>query len=310
MAASDNSTSSLDLALALERLAISSPAENLLQVSADPVELRTFTYEYCSSSSGEDEEDADRKSPFHVFYLREDDDVSTRSKEETLLWEAWERKKKCMLQKELSNLEDRAQPGLLGRSSSCVEPMINTSNLISNSKQLDRSASDCGTPSKSVWGTHTQRLITDHDFEELQGFLDLGFQFDESSIPELCHTLPALEVYCAMAKNSLEGSPFSKPQISSAIGSPSQFPTKNNNNVETEQQHGDAMAKNSNLHGSPFSMSQISSVTGSLAQSPAPNSWMTTASPGNCVGDDPTEIKERLRDLPQALASTTRLAIN
>ncbi|GAU12072.1 hypothetical protein TSUD_00380 [Trifolium subterraneum] len=40
------------------------------------------------------------------------------------------------------------------------------------------------------------KSLTDEDLDELKGCLDLGFGFNYDEIPELCNTLPALELCC------------------------------------------------------------------------------------------------------------------
>lgn len=111
---------------------------------------------------------------------------SSLSVRESLLAEAWERKRELMLHEELANIKERAKPELLGRSSSdCGSLIVDAS----TSSELRRSRT---------------RSLTNDDFEELRGCIDLGFRFDQSSIPDLCDTLPALEVYCAVAQNLQE----------------------------------------------------------------------------------------------------------
>ncbi|CAL9193653.1 uncharacterized protein LOC135615559 [Musa acuminata AAA Group] len=43
--------------------------------------------------------------------------------------------------------------------------------------------------------------LTDDDLVELKGCLDLGFGFSYREIPELCHTLPALELCYSMSRS-------------------------------------------------------------------------------------------------------------
>lgn len=45
------------------------------------------------------------------------------------------------------------------------------------------------------------KSLTDDDLEELKGCLDLGFGFSYDEIPELCHTLPALELCYSMSRS-------------------------------------------------------------------------------------------------------------
>lgn len=49
------------------------------------------------------------------------------------------------------------------------------------------------------------RSLTDDDLDELKGCLDLGFGFSYDEIPELCNTLPALELCYSMSQKFLDG---------------------------------------------------------------------------------------------------------
>ncbi|MED6130871.1 hypothetical protein PIB30_004734 [Stylosanthes scabra] len=44
------------------------------------------------------------------------------------------------------------------------------------------------------------KSLTDDDLDELKGCLDLGFGFSYDEIPELCNTLPALELCYSMSQ--------------------------------------------------------------------------------------------------------------
>ncbi|PKU65259.1 uncharacterized protein LOC110109573 [Dendrobium catenatum] len=48
------------------------------------------------------------------------------------------------------------------------------------------------------------KSLTDDDLEELKGCLDLGFGFVFEEIPELCNTLPALELCYSMSQKFLD----------------------------------------------------------------------------------------------------------
>ncbi|RRT40639.1 hypothetical protein B296_00055999 [Ensete ventricosum] len=50
-------------------------------------------------------------------------------------------------------------------------------------------------------GVGRTRSLTDDDLVELKGCLDLGFGFSYDEIPELCHTLPALELCYSMSRS-------------------------------------------------------------------------------------------------------------
>lgn len=55
-----------------------------------------------------------------------------------------------------------------------------------------------GSSSPSGEGMGRARSLTDDDLEELKGCVDLGFGFSYDEIPELCGTLPALELCYSM----------------------------------------------------------------------------------------------------------------
>ncbi|XP_058094094.1 uncharacterized protein LOC131240077 [Magnolia sinica] len=48
------------------------------------------------------------------------------------------------------------------------------------------------------------KSLTDEDLDELKGCLDLGFGFSYEEIPELCNTLPALELCYSMNQRFLD----------------------------------------------------------------------------------------------------------
>ncbi|KAK1426348.1 hypothetical protein QVD17_15019 [Tagetes erecta] len=48
------------------------------------------------------------------------------------------------------------------------------------------------------------KSLTDDDLKELKGCLDLGFGFSYDEIPELCNTLPALELCYSMSRKFLD----------------------------------------------------------------------------------------------------------
>ncbi|XP_061990076.1 uncharacterized protein LOC133708622 [Rosa rugosa] len=55
------------------------------------------------------------------------------------------------------------------------------------------------------------KSLTDEDLDELKGCLDLGFGFSYEEIPELCNTLPALELCYSMSQKFMDKSPESSP---------------------------------------------------------------------------------------------------
>ncbi|CAA7026478.1 unnamed protein product [Microthlaspi erraticum] len=71
------------------------------------------------------------------------------------------------------------------------------------------------------------KSLTDDDLEDLKGCLDLGFGFSYDEIPELCNTLPALELCYSMSQkflddkqNSSRSSPEGSPVEDSPLLSP------------------------------------------------------------------------------------------
>jgi hypothetical protein len=60
------------------------------------------------------------------------------------------------------------------------------------------------TSGESVGGMGRARSLTDDDLEELKGCVDLGFGFSYHEIPELCGTLPALELCYSMSQRFLD----------------------------------------------------------------------------------------------------------
>ncbi|KAG8093357.1 hypothetical protein GUJ93_ZPchr0012g21933 [Zizania palustris] len=73
-------------------------------------------------------------------------------------------------------------------------------------------------------GMWRARSLTDDDLEELKGCVDLGFGFSYDEIPELCGTLPALELCYSMSQRFLdEHHPLSQspPETTAAPSTPS-----------------------------------------------------------------------------------------
>ncbi|XP_076917970.1 uncharacterized protein LOC143578192 [Bidens hawaiensis] len=101
----------------------------------------------------------------------------------------------------------------------------------------------------------TAKSLTDEDLEELKGCLDLGFGFSYDEIPELCNTLPALELCYSMSRKFLDEQ--KSPECSSAV---SESPTAGKAN------------------------------------------WKISS-----PGDDPEDVKARLKFWAQAVACTVKL---
>ncbi|XP_019165638.1 PREDICTED: uncharacterized protein LOC109161613 [Ipomoea nil] len=105
------------------------------------------------------------------------------------------------------------------------------------------------------------KSLTDDDLEELKGCLDLGFGFNYEEIPELCNTLPALELCYSMSQKYLLD----------------------------------------DQHKTPPADSSISADSPSSASSPIAN-WKISS-----PGDDPEDVKARLKYWAQAVVCTVRL---
>ncbi|KAI7739001.1 hypothetical protein M8C21_030534 [Ambrosia artemisiifolia] len=58
------------------------------------------------------------------------------------------------------------------------------------------------------------KSLTDEDLDELKGCFDLGFGFSYDEIPELCNTLPALELCYSMSQKFLDDQ--KSPEMSSS----------------------------------------------------------------------------------------------
>ncbi|KAG7018467.1 hypothetical protein SDJN02_20335, partial [Cucurbita argyrosperma subsp. argyrosperma] len=66
------------------------------------------------------------------------------------------------------------------------------------------------------------KSLTDEDLDELKGCVDLGFGFSYDEIPELCNTLPALELCYSMSQKYMDDhqkSPVSSPASAAPVDS-------------------------------------------------------------------------------------------
>ncbi|KAK9932482.1 hypothetical protein M0R45_019719 [Rubus argutus] len=74
------------------------------------------------------------------------------------------------------------------------------------------------------------KSLTDEDLDELKGCLDLGFGFSYEEIPELCNTLPALELCYSMSQKFMDEhqkSPETSPAALDSCSSSSSSPIAN-----------------------------------------------------------------------------------
>ncbi|PIA29726.1 hypothetical protein AQUCO_05800081v1 [Aquilegia coerulea] len=126
-----------------------------------------------------------------------------------------------------------------------------------------------GGGSKSVSRTVS---LTDEDLDELKGCVDLGFGFNYEEIPELCNTLPALELCYSMSQRFLDEQHKSLPSEPASADASSVMATD------------DTCSSSSNNGASQFANWKISSP-----------------------GDHPEEVKARLKYWAQAVACTVKL---
>ncbi|GJM92299.1 hypothetical protein PR202_ga08759 [Eleusine coracana subsp. coracana] len=63
---------------------------------------------------------------------------------------------------------------------------------------------EAAAPSRSGGGVVRTKSLTEEDLADLKGCLDLGFGFAYHEIPELCGTLPALELCYSMTRRFLD----------------------------------------------------------------------------------------------------------
>ncbi|KAK1400520.1 TyrS [Heracleum sosnowskyi] len=111
------------------------------------------------------------------------------------------------------------------------------------------------------------KSLSDEDLEELKGCLDLGFGFSYDEIPELCNTLPALELCYSLSQKFLD-----------------------------DQQHHQKCPDNSS-----YSVSLPDSPSPSPPSGPIAN-WKISS-----PGDHPEDVKARLKFWAQAVACTVKL---
>eukprot|EP01018_Ginkgo_biloba_P032783 Gb_37419 [translate_table: standard] len=78
------------------------------------------------------------------------------------------------------------------------EPL--SSDDIKGSDLCDESEEGTGTPKQPLKTFSRTKSLTDEDLDELKGCVDLGFGFNYEEIPELCNTLPALELCYSMSQ--------------------------------------------------------------------------------------------------------------
>ncbi|KAG5626384.1 hypothetical protein H5410_011602 [Solanum commersonii] len=114
--------------------------------------------------------------------------------------------------------------------------------------------------------------ITDEDLNELKGCIDLGFGFNEEEGQRLCNTLPALDLYFAVNRQYLT-SPISSP------------------------------GSNKGSMSSPGSLNSLGGRSSSFG---SPRSDHVDAWKIYSPGDDPQQVKTKLRHWAQAVACSVK----
>ncbi|KAG7020873.1 hypothetical protein SDJN02_17561, partial [Cucurbita argyrosperma subsp. argyrosperma] len=105
------------------------------------------------------------------------------------------------------------------------------SSCLKNKKRLSKQLSMCETPRDLAWEKRRRQMLrprnggstdrddlTDEDWNELKGCIELGFAFNEEDGHKLCGTLPALDLYFAVNRQ-LSPSPVSTPHSSTSTSS-------------------------------------------------------------------------------------------
>ncbi|XP_060180958.1 uncharacterized protein LOC132610652 [Lycium barbarum] len=155
-----------------------------------------------------------------------------------------------------------------------------------NRKRLSKQLSMCETPRDIAWekrrrqillqerrkqGIHIPDNLTDEDLNELKGCIELGFGFNEEEGQRLCSTLPALDLYFAVNRQ-YSTSPISSPGSKGSLPSPASSSTS-----------ATSLGGRSSSFGSPRSDSS--------------DAWKIFS-----PGDDPQQVKTKLRHWAQAVA--------
>ncbi|MQM04412.1 hypothetical protein Taro_037213 [Colocasia esculenta] len=189
------------------------------------------------------------------------------SMRETTREAAWEKRRQQILQK-----QRRRMPQLL----------VPTSTDDECCEEEEEEDSDCYTPANRLL-TRTKSL-TDEDLHELRGSIDLGFGFsEEDGGHDLCHTLPALDLYFAVTRQ------LSSPRIFSSP-SPASTPTTIGG------------GSSSSLIDSPSPRSPNYPHAAANATAADLPPWKICS-----PGDNPQHVKTRLRHWAQAVACSVLL---
>lgn len=125
------------------------------------------------------------------------------------------------------------------------------SSCLKNKKRLSKQLSMCETPRDLAWekrrrqmlrprnGSSTDRDdLTDEDWNELKGCIELGFAFNEEDGHKLCGTLPALDLYFAVNRQ-LSPSPVLTPHSSTSTSTSSSSSSLGGRGSSCESPRGD-----------------------------------------------------------------------
>ncbi|GAB2277605.1 hypothetical protein Dimus_012313 [Dionaea muscipula] len=164
-----------------------------------------------------------------------------------------------------------------------------------SNKKLSKQLSMCETARDTAWEKRRRQMLrqerrkngiapddhlTDEDLHELKGSIELGFGFQEEALvgglqQRLCNTLPALDLYFAVNRQ-LSASPVSTPRGGTSLAS------------------------------TPLGARSSSSSFDSPCPSPrGDDSWRCSPAPG----DDPQQVKTKLRHWAQAVACSVMQSI-
>ncbi|OMO96292.1 hypothetical protein COLO4_15371 [Corchorus olitorius] len=164
-------------------------------------------------------------------------------------------------------------------------PLVPSPPLMKNKRCLSKQLSMCETSRDIAWerrrrqslrqergknGIFVTKGLTDEDLHELKGCIELGFGFNEEAGQQLCNTLPALDLYFAVNRQ-LSPSPVSTPQSQGSSSSKS-----------LRSSSAQSLGCRSSSFESPKSES---------------DNWKICS-----PGDNPQEVKTRLRHWAQAVA--------
>ncbi|CAI9097081.1 OLC1v1033386C1 [Oldenlandia corymbosa var. corymbosa] len=186
-------------------------------------------------------------------------------------------------------------------------------------KKLSKQLSMCETPRDVAWERRRRQILlqernrngihndagddlTDEDLNELRGSIELGFGFNEEQGMRLCRTLPALDLYFAVNRQFSPSSPVLMSPVT---------PRGNSSPASTTLLGGSSGGCGG---GSSSSSSSSSLLTSSVGSSPSNSLGQRSSSFGSprsdttdswkilSPGDDPEQVKTKLRHWAQAVA--------